>query len=375
MVSRYTGGMKFTEFFRVALIGAVLSGILAGIGVAQNAAQAGAVDAQVGAQTRMFRITPTRPIAELRAEALKAKPPEEKGVRVSPSMMDVEILDPTILLDIRYATSNNFLGEPVYEHQARAYLQHPAAMALKAVSEKLHKKGYGLVIYDAYRPWYVTKIFWEATPPELREFVADPAKGSVHNRGCAVDVSLYNIWTGKPVEMPSEFDEMSPRAYADYAGATKEERKHRKILREAMESEGFVQRPNEWWHYDYKDWASYGILNLGFPKRESATSSIPVPANAYRVGNGVSVPKLLHREDPEFSLESRSKHQQGTVILAVIIGEDGRVRNIRVVRPLGYGLDENAVKAVRKWRFQPGMKDGKPVAVMIEVEVSFHLYN
>lgn len=369
-------GMKIKGPFRVALVGAALAGVLNPSGMAQQSpaqtVQAGSGDTQT-AHLQKFRITPVHPIAELRAEALKATPPKEEGVEVSTALVDVAKLNPTIHLDIRYATTNNFLGEPVYE-QARAFLQRPAAMALEVVSEKLRKKSYGLLIYDAYRPWYVTKIFWEATPPELREFVADPAKGSVHNRGCAVDLSLYDLKTGEPVTMPSDFDEMSPRSYANYAGATKEEKRNREILRKAMESEGFVQRPNEWWHYDYKDWKSYGILNMGFPPPERTGDSISLLANVYRVGKGVSAPKILHREPPQFSPEARDAHQGGTAIVSVIIGEDGSVRNVQVVHGAGHGLDAKVAEAVRKWKFQPAMKDGQPVAVMVNVEVSFHLF-
>jgi D-alanyl-D-alanine dipeptidase len=110
----------------------------------------------------------------------------------------------------------------------------------------------------------VTKIFWEATPPDKREFVADPAQGSKHNRGCAVDVTLYDLKTGKPVRMPSLYDEMSPRAYSDYAGGTENERALRALLRRTLEAEGFTVLPEEWWHFDYRDWPSYGVQNVSF---------------------------------------------------------------------------------------------------------------
>jgi D-alanyl-D-alanine dipeptidase len=252
---------NFHAFVTIAVLGVVLNAF----GFAQDGAKAAdQARAESANGQQVFRITPMRPIAELRAEALKAKPPEERGVFISSSLVDLAKMDSAIHLDIRYATSNNFLGEPVYD-QARAFLQSPAAMALQQVTKKLLRNGYGLLVYDAYRPWYVTKIFWDATPADKREFVADPAQGSRHNRGCAVDLTLYYVKTGEPVTMPSGYDEMSPRAYADYKGAGAEEKKHREILRKAMESEGFLQMPNEWWHYDYKDWKSYGILNMSFP--------------------------------------------------------------------------------------------------------------
>jgi D-alanyl-D-alanine dipeptidase len=210
-----------------------------------------------------FHITPLRPVQELRADALKAQPPREQGTFRKPELVELVQLDSTIKLDIRYATANNFLSTPVYT-QARAFLQRPAAEALLRAHRELKARGYGLIIHDGYRPWYVTKIFWEATPNDKKIFVADPAEGSKHNRGCAVDLSLYDLKTGKEVKMPSGYDEMTNRAYADYAGGEADERARRTLLRLAMESQGFKVNPTEWWHFDYKDWKQYPILNVKF---------------------------------------------------------------------------------------------------------------
>jgi zinc D-Ala-D-Ala dipeptidase len=219
---------------------------------------------QVGfAQEISFRITPLRPVEELRADALKAQPPREPGTFREPELAELVKLDSTIKLDIRYATTNNFLGTPVYT-QARAFLQRPAAEALLRAHRELKARGYGLIIHDGYRPWYVTKIFWEATPNDKKIFVADPAEGSKHNRGCAVDLSLYDLKTGKEVKMPSGYDEMTNRAYADYAGGEADERARRALLRQAMEGQDFKVNPTEWWHFDYKDWKQYPILNAKF---------------------------------------------------------------------------------------------------------------
>ena len=215
------------------------------------------------AQEVSFRITVVRPVEELRADALKEQPPVEQGNFLKPDLVELTTLDPTIKLDIRYATTNNFLGTPVYT-QARAFLQRPAAEGLLRVHQELKAKGYGLIIHDGYRPWYVTKIFWDAVPVDKRIFVANPAAGSMHNRGCAVDLSLYDLKTGKEVKMPSGYDEMTERAYADYSGGTDEERARRALLREAMEKQGFNVIPKEWWHFDYKDWKLYPIQNLRF---------------------------------------------------------------------------------------------------------------
>lgn len=215
------------------------------------------------AQEVSFHITPLRPVEELRAEALKEQPPHDQGTFLKPDLVELVKLDPTIKLDIHYATSNNFLGTPIYT-QARAFLQRPAAKALLRVHRGLKAQGYGLIIHDGYRPWYVTKIFWNATPDDKKIFVADPAEGSKHNRGCAVDLSLYDLKTGEEVKMPSGYDEMTYRAFADYAGGTPEEGARRALLRQAMEKQDFTVNPEEWWHFDYKDWKQYAILNVKF---------------------------------------------------------------------------------------------------------------
>ncbi|HXJ15084.1 MAG TPA: M15 family metallopeptidase [Candidatus Limnocylindrales bacterium] len=212
-----------------------------------------------------YHITPRRPVSTLRERALKLAPPAERGPYRKPELVEVATLDPAIHLDIRYASANNFLSTPVYT-EARAFMQRPAAEALVRVLHKLQPQGYGLQIHDAYRPWYVTKIFWDATPPEGKIFVADPQKGSKHNRGCAVDLTLYEIGTGKIVEMPGLYDEMSPRSFPSFPGGTSLQRWHRDLLRRAMESEGFAVNEDEWWHFDYKDWKQYGILNVAFEK-------------------------------------------------------------------------------------------------------------
>jgi D-alanyl-D-alanine dipeptidase len=190
-------------------------------------------------------------------------PPKEAGKFRQPDLVELITLDPTLKLDVRYATANNFLGRPVYT-EARVFLQRPAAEALVRVNRALRKKGYGLLIFDGYRPWSVTKIFWDATPADKKQFVADPRRGSRHNRGCAVDLSLYDLSTGREVEMPSGYDEFSERAHPGYQGGTAEQRRLRDLLRAAMEAEGFTVYENEWWHFDYKDWREYPILDLSF---------------------------------------------------------------------------------------------------------------
>lgn len=211
----------------------------------------------------VFRIKPLKPIPLLRREALAATPPNERGEFRASDLVALVTLDSTIRLDIRYATRDNFLSTPVYS-QARAFLQRPAAEALVRAHRALAAKGYGLLIHDGYRPWYVTKMFWDATPPSGKIFVADPSQGSRHNRGCAVDLTLYELTTGKAVVMPGGYDEMSDRSYPMYPGGTSRQRALRELLRAAMEREGFRVYEAEWWHFDYKDWRAYRIQNQTF---------------------------------------------------------------------------------------------------------------
>ncbi|HUG01818.1 MAG TPA: M15 family metallopeptidase [Longimicrobiales bacterium] len=211
----------------------------------------------------VFRITPLRPVADLRGEALAASPPEEPGPFREVDLVEVRSLDPTIRYDIRYASSRNFMGEPFYTSE-HAFLQRSAAEALARAHRALGERGFGILVYDAYRPWHVTKMFWDATPPGLRGFVANPADGSRHNRGAAADVTLYDLATGAPVSMPSGYDEFTVRAGADYPGGTPDERRNRALLRSALRAEGFTVLPGEWWHFDHRDWREYAILNLTF---------------------------------------------------------------------------------------------------------------
>ena len=193
------------------------------------------------------------------------KPPHEAGDFKETDLVELKKLDPTIKLDIRYATNNNFVGRPVYK-EARAFLQRPAADALVKVNASLKPLGYGLVVFDGYRPWSVTKLFWDITSEENKKFVADPAKGSKHNRGCAVDLSLYDLSTGNEIEMTGKYDEMSERSYPNYTGGTEQQRKMRDLLRAKMEAEGFTVYQYEWWHFDYKDWQQYRVTNVPFSK-------------------------------------------------------------------------------------------------------------
>jgi len=214
-----------------------------------------------------FRIVPLRPVEELRHIALTSEPPSQPAGLRQPELVELAQVDPTIRLDIRYATTNNFMSTVFYD-EPRAFMQRPAADALLRAHRRLRSEGYGLLIHDAYRPWYVTKMFWDATPEGKKIFVANPEDGSRHNRGCAVDLTLYDLTTREVVEMVGGYDEMTDRSFPDYVGGTSLQRWHRDLLRDAMESEGFRVYDKEWWHFDFKSWKQYPVLNLTFDRIE-----------------------------------------------------------------------------------------------------------
>lgn len=186
-------------------------------------------------------------------------PPIDKQAKASVDLVDLSSLDKRLQFDIRYAGTNNFMGKALYP-VARALLQRPAAEALMRAHDRLRKQGYGLLVFDAYRPWSVTREMWDQHP-HYRDYLADPLKGSRHNRGCAVDLTLYDLQSGKQVDMPSAYDEFTERAHPDYSGGSTEARQARDLLRAAMESEGFKVYENEWWHFDYQDWQNYPVMN------------------------------------------------------------------------------------------------------------------
>ena len=216
-----------------------------------------------------FRIDPVRPVDELRAEALAASPPAEEGTFRPSELVEVAALEQGIRLDMRYATTNNFMSSVFYTEE-RLFLQRPAAEGVVAAHRALEPYGYGLLLHDGYRPWYVTKMFWDATPESQKIFVADPSRGSRHNRGAAIDLNLFDRATGRPVEMVGTYDEFSPRSFPDYPGGTSRQRWHRDLLREVMEEAGFAVYEAEWWHFDHEDWREYAIQNATFDELADA---------------------------------------------------------------------------------------------------------
>lgn len=208
-----------------------------------------------------FRIEPLLPVAELRRLADAASPPVEEGDFLDSDLVRLTDLDPTIRLDVRYASDDNFMGTAFYQ-VADAFLQRPAAEALARAHRALAEHGFGVVVHDGYRPWRVTKMFFDATPESQRIFVADPAAGSRHNRGAAVDIGLHDLETGEPLVFVSGYDEFSERAFPGYVGGTSEQRWLREMLRRTMEREGFTVYEHEWWHFDYRGWERYRIRNV-----------------------------------------------------------------------------------------------------------------
>lgn len=170
---------------------------------------------------------------------------------------------PEITLDIVYATKNNFTGTAVYT-QAKCYLRRSVASALFHVHQELKKLGYSIKIWDAYRPFSIQKKFWELCPDP--RYVADPAKGSKHNRGAAVDLTLIDLKTNKELVMPSAFDDFSEKAHLNYAAMSPEAAKNCRLLQNIMIKHGFISQPNEWWHFDYKGWEQFDLLDIPFSK-------------------------------------------------------------------------------------------------------------
>ena len=184
-------------------------------------------------------------------------------VEQEPNKRLVEIKDyvPKVLLDIRYATTNNFTGQKIYQ-QPKAFTRLPVALALQRIQNELKEKGLGLIIYDAYRPYAATVKFYEVYHDTT--YVASPYSGSRHNRGAAVDLSLVNLKTGKELEMPTPFDDFTIKAHPDYMNLPKQVLLNRKLLIDIMEKNGFTVYPSEWWHYDFKGWEKFEIMDFTF---------------------------------------------------------------------------------------------------------------
>jgi D-alanyl-D-alanine dipeptidase len=178
-------------------------------------------------------------------------------------LVELKRVLPEVHLEVRYATTNNFMKRRLYS-APRVFVRQEVGEALAKVQARLARRGLGLLVFDGYRPWRVTKMMWDETPEEKRYFVADPAKGSKHNRGGAVDLTLWDEKAGRALEMTSAYDEFSERAIPTYSGGSARARANRELLRQVMEDAGFIRLPKEWWHFDYKDWKSFPLLDYSF---------------------------------------------------------------------------------------------------------------
>lgn len=247
-------------------------------GIAEAASLSGLVMPRVdlGAETEVRSRANAPYVAGLLAGARKMSPPSQSGRLRKPDLVEVNALEPGTKLDVRYATADNFMGAPFYQ-SPRFFLQRPAANGLIRAHRKLAERGFGLALFDGYRPWYVTRMFWDAVPPESRPFVADPSQGSRHNRGCAADISLFDLASGKIVEMPGRYDEPSARSSPLYVGGTSLQRWRRDLLKNAMEAEGFDVYVNEWWHFDYGEWRQYPVMNMDFTEIAESQSGRLTP--------------------------------------------------------------------------------------------------
>lgn len=177
------------------------------------------------------------------------------------TLVDLEELIPGIILDIRYATINNFTKKQIYD-EAKAYLRMDAAIALKSAQEDFKKLGYGIKIYDAYRPYSATVKLFEIFPDP--EFAASPKTGSLHNRGCAVDLTLVDLKSGKELTMPTEFDSFNKEAAAFFNDLPDDIIKNRSILQQVLIKHGFLIYESEWWHFNYKDHKLYSLMDISF---------------------------------------------------------------------------------------------------------------
>ena len=217
-----------------------------------------------------FYIIPIKDISELREISKNSNPPILDSLDSHKKLVDLKKLDDEFQLDIRYASTNNFMRSKFYKNE-RAFFNMSAANKLIEAKNDLKELGYGIIIYDAYRPWFVTKMFWEGTPENLKHFVANPENGSSHNKGCAIDIGLYDIETGESIVMISGYDEFTERAYPNYMGGTKKQRDIRDMLIQVMERNDFTVYEYEWWHFNYNGCDS-GIMNYSFEELDSISS-------------------------------------------------------------------------------------------------------
>lgn len=191
----------------------------------------------------------------------------KKSLAASPhkALVDLEKFVPGLAMDIRYATNNNFTGEKIY-NMAKAYARRPVAEALKKVQEELRPQGLGIKIFDAYRPYKATIKFYEVYRDTT--YVASPYRGSRHNRGCAIDLTLIDLKTGNELKMPTEYDSFRKEAWPSTPVSDPIVRKNRSLLISVMEKHGFRVNGSEWWHFDFKGWKNFEVMDIDFEELE-----------------------------------------------------------------------------------------------------------
>jgi D-alanyl-D-alanine dipeptidase len=177
------------------------------------------------------------------------------------TLIDLESFVPGLVLDIRYATTNNFTGEKIY-NLAKAYARKPVAEALLKIQQELKLKGLGIKMFDAYRPYKATVKFYEVYRDTT--YVASPYRGSRHNRGCALDLTVIDLKTGNELEMPTGYDSFKKEAWPRTPVADPTIRANRALLIEVMEKHGFKVNGSEWWHFDFIGWKNYEVLDIDF---------------------------------------------------------------------------------------------------------------
>ncbi len=187
-------------------------------------------------------------------------------------LIDLEKFVPGLVLDIRYATTNNFTKEKIY-NLAKAYARKPVAESLKKIQAELNKQGLGIKIFDGYRPYSATIRFYEVYPDT--NFVASPYRGSRHNRGCALDLTVIDLKTGKELKMPTGYDTFVKEARPTYPITDKEVKKNRTLLITVMEKHGFRVNASEWWHFDFKGWKNFEVMNIDFGELELKVPNVP----------------------------------------------------------------------------------------------------
>lgn len=211
----------------------------------------------------VFALAQTKPIQK--PVVINSYTQYQASVKANPDneLIEIKKAIPDIRLDIRYATRNNFMKQVMYK-QARAFARKPVVEALKKIQKELKLKGFGLKIFDGYRPYAITVAFYQKASD--KNFVANPAKGSKHNRGCAVDLTIVNLKTGKDITMATPYDSFLPAAAAKYEPVSNEVRKNRQFLINVMKKHKMNVLENEWWHYDYSGWQGYQLMDIPFEK-------------------------------------------------------------------------------------------------------------